>query len=349
MALGLAGASGATDTPPPTGSTAAPAPGLTWSKLPSLPDPLGVAGPFAGVSGGTLLVAGGANFPDKMPWEGGKKVWHGTVHALSATNAAWQVAGHLPQPLAYGVSVSFQGRVLCVGGSDADRHYAGAFFLGWEAGRLTVTPVAPLPLPLANAAGAVVGETVFVAGGSEAPGEQAATRRCFAFERAGAEWRWRELEPLPGAARILPTAAVVEGAFHLLGGAALEAVDGQVKRVPLREVWRYRPGQGWDRRPDLPKPAVACPSPAPVNGPRLFLVGGDDGSRVGGLPATHPGFPTAIVSYDAHRGTSEWRGETPASRATAPVVEWAGRWVIPSGEVRPGVRSPEVWTLRFNP
>ena len=36
----------------------------------------------AGVSGGALLVAGGANFPDKKPWQGGTKVWYDTVFVL---------------------------------------------------------------------------------------------------------------------------------------------------------------------------------------------------------------------------------------------------------------------------
>lgn len=34
---------------------------------------LGLAGPITGISGNRLLVAGGANFPDGMPWKGGKK------------------------------------------------------------------------------------------------------------------------------------------------------------------------------------------------------------------------------------------------------------------------------------
>ena len=48
-------------------ATLAVAQSLTWNQLPSLPDPLGVAAPIAGVSGGALVVAGGANFPGKMP------------------------------------------------------------------------------------------------------------------------------------------------------------------------------------------------------------------------------------------------------------------------------------------
>ena len=47
---------------------------LHWSALPPLPDAHGFGGPYAGVSGGALLVAGGANFPDATPWENGAKV-----------------------------------------------------------------------------------------------------------------------------------------------------------------------------------------------------------------------------------------------------------------------------------
>lgn len=321
---------------------------LQWSQLAPLPDRLGVAGAFAGVSGGALMVAGGANFPDKLPWEGGRKVWHDTVYLLSETNGAWQSAGRLPRALGYGVSVTINGGVLCVGGSDADRHYAEAFQLHRREGQLKVTPLPPLPIPLANAAGAVVSNIVYVVGGSEAPGEQAASRRCFTL---GFDWKaleWREIEPLPGQARILPVAAAVEGAFYVMGGAALEPVDGKVKRVYLRDAWRYRPGQGWQRLPELPKPCVAAPTPAPVMGSRIFLLGGDDGSLAGFQPPSgHPGFPKSALIFDTLRGAWEVsHGTLPVSRATASVADWQGRWVIPSGEARPGVRSPEVWTLR---
>ncbi|MFO0044239.1 MAG: galactose oxidase, partial [Armatimonadota bacterium] len=52
-----------------------------WKQLPPLPDPEGFAAPFAGMSHNQLLVAGGANFPDKRPWEGGTKVWYDKVFA----------------------------------------------------------------------------------------------------------------------------------------------------------------------------------------------------------------------------------------------------------------------------
>ena len=54
-----------------------------WSSLPNLPDAEGFASPFAGVAGGALLVAGGANFPNKRPWDGGHKVWYDIIYALT--------------------------------------------------------------------------------------------------------------------------------------------------------------------------------------------------------------------------------------------------------------------------
>lgn len=321
---------------------------ITWSQLPPLPDALGVAAPFVGTSGGALLVAGGANFPGKMPWDGGQKVWHDEVYALDQTNGAWQLAGRLPRALAYGVAVSINGGVLCIGGSDAAGHHREVFELHWRHGRLETEPRDPLPLPLAQACGAVVGNTVYVACGATEPGEKTATNRVFALRYASKDLRWREVEAFPGQSRILPVAAAIGDTLYLAGGAALEPTNGHVARVYLRDAWSFRPDRGWRRVADLPKPSVAAPSPAPGVGSEFFVVGGDDGSLAGFQPVEkHPGFPKMILAYDAVKNLWRTNGETPAPRATVPVVRWQDRFVIPSGELRPGVRSPEVWTLRI--
>lgn len=321
---------------------------LHWSQLPPLPNQLGVAGAFAGVSGGALLVAGGANFPGKMPWDGGKKVWRDTVFVLEQPDGHWRKAGQLPRPLGYGVSVSHQDAVICVGGSDATRHYADAFRLRWRGGQLVIEALPALPIPLANMSGAAVSNTLYIAGGTKIPGEQWATNRFFALDLDESQPAWRELETIPGPPRLLTAAAMHNGAFYLLGGVALEPnAARKTTRVYLREALCYRPGDGWTRLADFPKPSVAAPSPAPVVAGRILLLAGDDGSRADFTPLDqHPGFPTTILAYDpALRRWSE-AGEVPAPRATVPCVEWRGMFVVPSGEVRPGVRSPEVWSLR---
>jgi len=332
----------------------APAPALggaslEWRQLPRLPDPLGVAAPYAGVSGGALVVAGGANFPNGFPWQGGTKVWYDRVWVLGQPDGAWREVGRLPRPLAYGVSVTTKEGIVCVGGSDAQRHYADAFLLSWDGDTLNTTPLPGLPLPLANAAGALLGSTLYVFGGSTEPGEKAALNRLFALDLSALGSAWQELEPCPGKPRVLAVAAAQSGAFFIAGGCALEpAAEGKTARSYLRDTWRYTPDRGWKQVADLPHPVAGAPSPAPSLGQAHFLVlGGDDGSKAGFQPAQeHPGFANEVLAY--HTITDTWvaMGKTPAPRVTVPVVEWDKRFVIPGGEVRPGVRSPEVWSFR---
>jgi N-acetylneuraminic acid mutarotase len=66
-----------------------------WSEAAILPAPdglnrsLGVAGPVQGVSNGVLVVAGGSNFPGKMPWDGGKKVYYSKVYILEYSSGKY--------------------------------------------------------------------------------------------------------------------------------------------------------------------------------------------------------------------------------------------------------------------
>jgi SSS family solute:Na+ symporter len=98
---------------------------------------------------------------------------------------------------------------------------------------------------------------------------------------------------------------------------------------------------------DLPRPAAAAPSPAVTLGQSTIVIpGGDDGSIVDFQPIhKHPGFNRRLIAY--HTITNTWRelGDVPAPRVTVPTVQWGDLWVIPNGEVSPGVRSREVWAL----
>lgn len=322
---------------------------LDWKPLPPLPDPLGFAGAFAGISGNAFIVAGGANFPDKMPWEGGRKVWHDSVFVLEHTNGVWRTGQKLPRPLGYGVSVTTDKGLVCIGGSDSTHHVRDVFLLRWHAGKLTRGPMPALPHPLANACGALVSQTIYVAGGIVSPDATNALKNFWSLDLGKSDAAWRELPPWPGPARMLAMAATVGGDFYLVGGTDLapDAHDRPV-RTYLRDTYRFTPGHGWRRIADLPNPVVAAPTPAPVvDGDTFLIIGGDDGSLADFEPKSkHPGFPKRVLAYDTEKNCWSVIGETPASRATLPAVKWSGFFVFPSGESRPGVRSPEVWTLR---
>ena len=318
---------------------------LRWEKLSPLPNALGVAGAFAGVSGDALLVAGGANFPDKKPWEGGSKVWHDEVFMLEKPDGTWRSAGRLPVPLGYGVTVSHKRGLICFGGSSPTRHHGSAIVLRWSKGRLETELLLGMPEPRANLCGALVGNTAYLCGGTATPDATNAVNTLFAINLSFKRPGWRRLEPLPGAGRILATAGAHEGSLYVFGGAALHpGPDGKPVREWLRDAWRYTPGKGWKRLADLPRVAVAAPSPAPVVNGRLLILGGDDGSQVNAQPTEHKGFRHDVLAYDPKMDRWESMSDAPFAHVTTTAVMWKQRVVIPSGEVKPGIRSPEVWS-----
>jgi N-acetylneuraminic acid mutarotase len=295
-----------------------------------------------------LIVAGGANFPEKMPWEGGQKVWHDSIFVLPKDDGQWLSGFRLPRPAAYGVSLTISGGVLCAGGSDAREHFREVFLLSWVGGKIKIKSLAPLPRPMANGCGALLGRTVYLAGGTQTPEATNALKVFWALDLSEPQPRWQELQPWPGPARMLAVAAAQDGAFFLVSGVDLSGdADGKPVRRYLRDAYRYQPGAGWTRIADLPWPAVAAPSPAPTLDLTTFLIlGGDDGSKVGFQPPReHPGFGKTILAYDI--ATDSWKtlGEMPVARVTTTTVKWNDGWVVPSGETRPGVRSPEVWAV----
>ncbi len=317
---------------------------LPWKNLPALPDAKGFAGSFAGVSAGALLVAGGANFPGRPPWEGGVKTWHDRIFVLEQPTASWHPAGHLPRPSAYGLSFSTTGGVVMVGGGDATRNFADVSLAQWDGVAVKFTALPALPAPLALAAGALVDRTVYVAGGLDRPDAKEARRIFLSLDLDQPAAGWRTLDPWPGAERFLAAGAACDGAFYLFGGARLVPdAHGQPRRDWLRDAWRYAPGAGWTRLADLPRPVVAAPSPAPVIGGKILLLGGDDGAQIDTPPAQHRGFPRAVLAYDVRADRWAETGPVPFSLVTTPAVIWRGLIVIPGGEARPGIRSPAVW------
>jgi N-acetylneuraminic acid mutarotase len=330
-----------------------------WKQLPSLPNSPGVASPFAGLSHGMLLVAGGANFPDAPPWKNGTKVWHKDIYALNVSSSKaqadheWKIVGQLPRPCAYGVSILFDDRVICAGGSDSMSHHRDVFQLEWTPTGLKTEVLPMQPRPIANACGALSGTTLYLAGGTESPTSTIALSNVYALDLASTPLAWKELPPCPGPGRILAVAAATRDAFYLFSGAALNACpDGKPARTYLKDAWRFDLAtHQWKQLADLPSPTVAAPSPAPVAANQsIIILGGDDGTRVGFQPPEeHPGFLQHALLYHPKNNTWTTGPSLQISRVTIPVAAIPGGWMIPSGEQRPGIRSPEVWQLSISP
>jgi SSS family solute:Na+ symporter len=385
---------------------------VAWDSLPPLPPSPGqstqpgLAAPFAGVHGDVLIVGGGANFPVKAPWDGGAKVWWDDVFVLEGLGSAaprWhEKTFKLPRPLGYGVSFSTPEGVVCVGGNDAQACYREVFLLSWQpaAKKLVTTTLPPLPEPLANMAGAMIGRTLYVAGGQHASKDPAPSTCFWALDLARrnqpAEFRWEALPTWPGPARMLAVAAASpegSGPFYLFSGRAPTA--GQPTQIltdgyaydPARKTWRtLRNIQGEGRGGGDGWSVMAGVAGVGPSG-EVLVVGGDRGeiflrleeldreiaarqravaSAAAGEQAklnreidqrlrakrtlyeNHAGFAPEVLAYDPRRDTWSVAGRIAAPMpVTTLAVPWRGGWIIPSGEIRPGVRTPGIARLKI--
>ncbi len=322
------------------------------TELPPVPDAIGFAGAFVGVHAGHLLAGGGANFPDGvMPWKGGKKVWHDRLFALDleTKDAKWQEIGKLPVPNGYGVSITLPGGVLLIGGGDASRNFTSVLLLSCADGKSQFREFPSLPVPLAQMSGAKVGQAIHLCGGLEKPDATTASVAHWALDLTAPERGWQAQPPLPAAGRILACATGIGDGFFLIGGCSL-APDSNNKpvRTYLREAWKFADGK-WTRLADPPRAAVAAASPAPIRGDSLFIVSGDDGSQAGlANPEEHRGFPRDVLRYDTASNSWAQAGalDIPPP-VTLPAAPWKDGVILFNGEVKPGVRTPQV--LHFTP
>ncbi|MBN1844640.1 MAG: hypothetical protein JW810_03085 [Sedimentisphaerales bacterium] len=206
---------------------------LEWTELVALPDPLGVAGPFAGVhldpddpDNEVLIVAGGANFPvadGQLLWDVPKR-YHDRAWVLirktgddGTRRYAWLSDYRIARPRAYGACASSPHGVVCIGGTDGERAYADVFILSWDAAgrQLRQTPLPPLPEPSHGGQAVIIDNILYVVGGMSGLRLDSATRNMWSLDlsRYGddsrkEDFRWKKVLPWPGPARAM---AVVVG------------------------------------------------------------------------------------------------------------------------------------------
>jgi len=340
---------------PPVAVTTSPKP-LTWDELPPIPDELGVAGPFVGVTQGALIVAGGANFPRPV-WEQ-EKAWHDQVHVLTRTDSqlAWHHAGKLDRPIAYGATVSTPDGVVCMGGNDADTTFDSVFLLQWDIAtkRIRTTPFPSLPQPCAYGAATLVGDIIYLAGGQSGLGLESAMTNFWSLDlgqrRDSATFRWQERTPWPGTSRAFNlTVHQRRGDVDRIYVISGRRQDGEATQF-LTDVWEYTPSlDRWKQRRNAPR-CVMAGTGLGFGNRQIFVLGGADGTlffQGNELKDKHPGFRKEALVYDTIADAWTSAGPIPRNHVTTQAVAWEGGIVVASGEVRPRVRSPQVW--KFQP
>ena len=352
-------------------------PQIVWQKAGILPAAgsfgLGVAGAFVGIHNEMLIVAGGANFPNKMPWEGGKKVYYSTISVFAKQQNGLvpvAVSDSLSKPVAYGMSVSTPSGVLCLGGENENGGLTDAFLLTWNptTHRLYHRVLPALPLPLSNALVAEKNGKVYVAGG-ETKGHT--TDLCWQIDLMQPHNGWQKLPNRPIAASHAAGGIQSNGdgeSFYIVGGRAkqnngLSTFYASTYAFDLNK-------KTWKPRNPLPLSGLSAATGVAMGATYLLIISGDDGrtfkqveqlnqaantaSKVSEkqqlttqknlLLREHPGFSNSVWLYNTI--TDRWHllQQLPAAgQVTTTALKWGNEVYLPSGEIRAGVRSPDIW------
>lgn len=348
--------------------------------LPDLPNSIGVAGPFVGVHNGTLIVAGGANFPNKSLIDGGQKVWHDQAYVLLPGNMRWDTDFKLKRPVAYGGSTSTKDGVVIVGGSDSERDYSEAWLLQWneDEGGLVQSPLPPLPNATFECRAAAIGDRVYVVTGRSMQHPNHDFKKMWMLDlTAPTEKRvWNELSAWPGPARANTNLVVQEWngreCLFLFAGVHVTMSDADEAVRDFRtDGYRYDPANDkwtaiaslpeWDDPRSISDKARFARQPASCTAGAAIGVGDDSIYVFGGttgryilLPdgtkrrfADRPLNPRRVLKYDVMNDRWSHIGQMPIGAIVTSAVKWNGQLVVPSGEIKPGIRTPRVQTLKL--
>jgi cyclically-permuted mutarotase family protein len=349
---------------------------IEWSVPAELPSPgetakqPGVAGPVAGIVNDRLVVAGGANFPGGMPWQGAKKVYHDEIYIFEKKNGVI-VNGtisseKLPVPIAYCASVTTPGGLMFIGGENEQGISDKVFLIKMEAARFIFSAMPGLPLPLTNLSAVYHDNVIYVAGGTSKEGN---SNTFFSFDITKPGAGWKSLPDIPVKISFAVMTVQFNGesnCIYLMGG---RRKNSNGTSDIFNKAYQFDISNNqWQEKQPLPH-SVSAGTGIAVDKNSILLFGGDKGETFSKeerisvaisqetneekkkeltkqkieLLQSHPGFTNDVLLYNAV--TDTWKKINPLSvysPVTTTVVKWGDDIVIPSGEIRAGVRTPGV-------
>ena len=345
---------------------------IKWDIAGALPAPadhqksIGVAGAVIGMHAGFLFVAGGANFPDKMPWEGGIKRYHSEGYVFKRnTDGKFELykTFRLPDAMGYSANCSTPFGVVAAGGENENGYSQKVFLIKWDAisDNTEISELLSLPFAVTNASVSCIGKKIYLAGGE--CGATVSDKFLFLdLDKTNAGWQTLPSVPKPVSHAVM---AVQEEGIFLIGGRKRNA--GGLSEL-YASNWRFDlKSNRWMKQKSLPYALSAGTGISFAND--ILLLGGDKGKTFSKteslivdianakdenkkqeliqeknkLQASHPGFSKEILLYNIKKNCWKKMG---SMQMEAPVTTTAVLWnkevIIPAGEIRAGVRTPRI-------
>lgn len=336
-----------------------PAAQLLFTHAHDLPDPVGLKGMVAGVTGDRIVLAGGSNFPVPKS-AGGKKTFYRAawVQPLAdAGRAAWTPLGDaLPRAQAEGATVTTPHGIVSLGGDSGAGMIDDVFLLAWNhtRGALDLRPLPALPLAVGSGAASWHDGKIYFAGGDDGRGGTMGfvTLDLTAALRDPAGANWKSLPAWPGPRRfgavLVPLEFGGRTELVLIGG-KIGTPGPATSQDYLADAFAFDPIAGtWRPLPPLPRPALLAVAFCVTPG-RLVVAGGSDGHDIDRLAEIGERYrlPGDAMLFDRASGRWSAAGEMPLGVAGAAVVPLpGGAHLVAGGEYSPALRTPQVLVVK---
>ena len=355
---------------------------IEWKKAAQLQNAdgsisLGFAGAINGITNDVLIVSGGANFQDKMPWEGGKKHYSKEIHVLQKCNNTYswnkEVQSTLPEPIAYCGSTSTDLGVVYVGGENENGLSNKAFILKWNASKneVEIKSLPNFPVAITNIGLTHIGNVVYAIGGDEAT---KSSNAFLSLDLNSKNPEWKTLPKLPIA--LANSVTVVQkdenGTNIYVIGGRTKTSSGISDLHNTTFVFNIKK-QIWESRANISDGKntthFSAGAGVAVGNHSIVIVGGDNGetfhkietylsqiaktdspeekaklaAEKNKLNTNHEGFYKGILVYDTRTDSWSTIGELPfLAHVTTTATLWNDEIVLSNGEVKPGIRTPHV-------
>ncbi len=357
---------------------------IEWSVAAVLPSADGVeeqpglAGPVTGIIGHRLIVSGGANFPGGMPWHGNKKVYHDEIYLFEKKNGqivnAIVSKQRLPEPVAYCANVITHEGIVYIGGENEQGILDKVILVKYNiaSNEINFSDLPSLLLPLTNLAAVYNDNIIYVAGGNSRDGN---SNKFFSLDlsRPGASWQSLPDIPVKISFAVMTIQSNGEdNCIYLIGG---RRKNGNGISDIFNTVYQFDiKDNHWQQKQSLPYP-VSAGTGISNGSNHILLFGGDKGEtfskeeklnaairnekdeqknkelvkeRIALLEA-HAGFTNEVLLYNTI--TDTWKKLNPlppGSPVTTTAIKWDDDIIIPSGEIKAGVRTPRILKAKFH-
>lgn len=228
-----------------------------------------------------------------------------------------------------------------------------------------------LPFPVSNAAVILIGNTVYLAGGETAINTSS---QLLSLDLNNTIVGWKKLTDMPQPiSHTLMTAAINKAGdkIYLCGGRKKNSngVSTLYNNVFVYDITANR----WEEQQAMPY-ALSAGTGIMINADNIMLFGGDNGTtfhkvetliaainteqdetkkqdlilQKNKLQSEHPGFSKEVLLYNIQNDKWEIIGNIPFDTpVTTSAVTLKSRIIIPSGEIRAGVRSPKILEVKI--